>query len=121
MAEPIAPTLTSTGLIVLGVATGLDPMQLLAGFIGCWWYNTYVTPPLPIVQRLTSGILAALVAAWVTPPVLAWVTGSAWWPAHVPRGTVGLPLALAAGFLTHRVLGPALLRLAQKKVEDIAS
>lgn len=120
MAEPVAPSIASGSLIVLGVATGLDPMLLVAGFIGCWWYNTYVQPPLPIVQRLTSGILAALVAAWVSPPVLAWVTGSAWWPSHVPSGSVGFPLALAAGFLTHRVLGPTLLRVGQKRAEDIA-
>lgn len=119
MAEPIAPTLASGGLVVLGIATGINPMFLVAGFIGCWWYNTYVQPPLPIIQRLTSALIAALVAAWTAPPVLAWLTGSPWWPAYVPAPTVGFPLALAAGFLTHRVIGPGLLRIAQKKVEDL--
>lgn len=119
MAEPITPTIASGGLVVLGIATGIDPMFLVAGFIGCWWYNTYVQPPLPIIQRLTSGLIAALVAAWTAPPLLAWITGSAWWPTHVPATTVGFSLALAVGFLTHRVIGPGLLRLAQKKAEEM--
>lgn len=120
MSEPLTPTLTSGGLVVFGVVTGLHPMLLVAGFVGCWWYNSYATSPMPLSQRLISGLIAALVAAWMTPPLIAWATGADWWPAHVSALTVGFPLALAIGFLTHKVIGPALLRIATKKAEDIA-
>lgn len=120
MAEPIAPTLASGGLVIFGIVTGLDPMLLVAGFIGCWWYNSYLVPPLPIVQRLTSALIAAIVAAWTTPPVVAWATGATWWPGHVPKLSIAFPAALAIGFLTHKVIGPGLLRIAQRKIEDAA-
>ncbi|MBS0353040.1 MAG: hypothetical protein JSR83_03935 [Proteobacteria bacterium] len=120
MSEPIAPALYATGgLTFFGVVTGLHPMLLVAGFIGCWWYNTY-GQPLPLGKRVGSAVIAALIAAWTTPPVVAWVTSLSWWPTAVPALTVGFPVSIAIGFLTHRVIGPALLRIAQKKAEDLA-
>ena len=119
MSEPATPLITAGGLTLFGVATGLHPMLLVAGFVGCWWYNTYL-PELTIGKRLTSSLIAALFAAWLAPPVLDWVTGLDWWPPSVPAITVGFPLAFVIGFLTHRVIGPQLLRIAEKKAEDIA-
>lgn len=119
MSEPTTPILTASGLTLFGIFTGLHPMLLVAGFVGCWWYNSYIQQ-LTLRQRIGSGLIAALVAAWLTPPVVAWVTSLSWWPASVSPTTVGFPVALAAGFLTHKVIGPALLRAAQKKAEDLA-
>lgn len=120
MSEPVAPALFATGgITVFGLVTGLHPMLLVAGFLGCWWYNTYGRP-LPLGKRIGSAMLAAFVAAWTTPPVVAWVTSLAWWPPAVPALIVGFPVALALGFLTHRVLGPKLLAIAEKKAEDLA-
>lgn len=119
MSEPTTPLLASGGLTVFGVITGLHPMLLVAGFVGCWWYNTYL-PELTLRQRISSGIIAALVAAWLTPPVIGWITGLTFWPATVPPLLAGFPCAVFIGFLTHRVIGPNLLRVAQKKAEEIA-
>lgn len=119
MSEPTTPILTTGGLTLFGIVTGLHPMLLVAGFVGCWWYNSYI-PQLSLWQRFGSGLIAAFVAAWVTPPVIAWVTGLSWWPNSVTQTTVGFPIALALGFLTHKVIGPALLRVAEKKAEDLA-
>ena len=119
MSEPATPILATGGLTVFGVVTGLHPMLLVAGFVGCWWYNSYM-PELKIGQRIASSVIAALVAAWITPPVISWLTALPWWPDTVPALTAGFPGALAVGFLTHKVIGPALLRSAQKKAEEIA-
>lgn len=119
MSEPTTPLIASSGLTLFGVATGLDPMLLVAGFVGCWWYNTYLQT-ITLGQRISSGVIAALVGAWLTPPVIAWLTSLSWWPATVHAPLVGWPFALAVGFLTHKVIGPTLLRTAQKKAEDIA-
>lgn len=119
MSEPATPILTSGGLTLFGIVTGLHPMLLVAGFIGCWWYNSYI-PELTLWQRVCSGLIAAFVSAWLTPPIVIWATCYSWWPPIVPAPIVGFPVALAIGFLTHKVIGPALLRAAQKKVEDLA-
>jgi hypothetical protein len=119
MSEPTTPLVATGGLTFFGVVTGLHPMLLVAGFIGCWWYNSYL-PELTLRQRITSGIIAALVAAWTTPPVIGWLTGLALWPATVPAATASFPCAIAFGFLTHKVIGPALLRAGQKKAEELA-
>lgn len=119
MSEPATPLLATGGLTVLGFATGIHPMLLVAGFVGCWWYNSYLSE-LTIVQRLASGLIAALVAAWATPPVILYLTSLSWWPATVPPLLAGFPCALSIGFLTHKVIGPAMLRAATKKAEDLA-
>ncbi|MFZ2972317.1 MAG: hypothetical protein WA049_06730 [Ferribacterium limneticum] len=119
MSEPTTPLLATGGLTLFGFATGLHPMLLAAGFLGCWWYNTYI-PELPLGQRITSGIIAALVSAWTTPPVIIWLTSLSLWPQSVPALIAGFPCAVLVGFLTHKVIGPQLLRIAQKKAEDIA-
>lgn len=119
MSEPATPFIASGGLTVFGIVTGLDPMLLVAGFIGCWWYNSYI-PELSFGQRMSSGFIASLVAAWLTPPIVSWVTSLSWWPGTVPALIVGWPAALVIGFLTHRVIGPSLLKTALKKAEDLA-
>jgi fructose-specific phosphotransferase system IIC component len=118
MSEPATPILATGGLTFFGIVTGLHPMLLVAGFIGCWWYNSYL-PELNIGQRVSSGIIAALVAAWLTPPIINWVVGLAWWPSAVPDLIAAFPAALVIGFLTHKVIGPSLLKAAQKKAEAI--
>lgn len=119
MAEPTTPLLATGGLTLFGIVTGLHPMLLVAGFVGCWWYNSYL-PELGLGQRIATAVIAALVAAWITPPIVILLTSLAWWPPTVPSLIAGFPCALAFGFLTHRVIGPALLRAAQKRVEDLA-
>lgn len=119
MSEPATPLLATGGLALFGVVTGLHPMLLVAGFVGCWWYNSYI-PTLSLRQRIGSGIIAALVSAWLTPPIVTWLTSLSWWPDTVPAIIAGFPCAVAFGFLTHRVIGPTLLRAAQKKAEEIA-
>jgi fructose-specific phosphotransferase system IIC component len=119
MSEPATPLLATGGLTLFGLATGLHPMLLVAGFVGCWWYNSYLDQ-MTLGQRIASGFIAALVSGWLTPPIVTWLTGLSWWPDTVPALTAGFPAALAIGFLTHKVIGPQLLRIAQKKAEEIA-
>ena len=111
---------TASGLSIFGILTGIHPMLLVAGFVGGWWFNSY-GPAMPMGQRLSSGLLAALVATWSAPPIIAWLTSADWWPAAVPAAVFSFPAALVIGFLTHKVVGPTLLRLAQKKADEIAS
>lgn len=124
MAEPISPVAalpTGAGITILGVATGLDPMLLLCGFVGGWWAQSYEQPPAALIQRLSICALSALLATWFIPPLVLWATSRPWWPGVVPAMLIQWPAAVTFGLLAYKVLGPLALRFARKKAEEIAS
>lgn len=64
MAEPttsVAIAATAAGLTVLGIATGLQPGVLLAGFAGGLWALSYL-PPMAWWQRILVAGLGAVMA-----------------------------------------------------------
>lgn len=128
MADAITPgglLLTGTGLTVFGVATGIHPVLLIAGAAGGYWGLSYV-PPMGFMQRFTTVLLSALVAAWGA-PLFAGVVGSflnslaqaaGMGPLNLAHpGFAGL-LALALGVLANPVLIPALVRQARTKTSQ---
>lgn len=122
MAEPTSSAAfaaaTAAGLTVFGVATGLHPAILLAGLAGGLWALSY-QPPTSAGKRVAVTIMAAIVAGYLTPAVAAGVTAIGAWPQELTRDIVQLPIAVMIGLLSHRVLGPALLRFASRKVEEV--
>ena len=123
MPEPtssvIALTVTSAGLTIFGMATGLHPAILLAGLAGALWALSY-QDPLPIVKRVAVTVTSAVVAAYLTPAVVAGITSIGAWPEALTKDLVQLPVAVLIGLLAHRVLGPSILRIAAKKAEEVA-
>lgn len=124
MAEPTTSAAalaaaTATGLTIFGVATGLHPSILLAGFAGGLWALSS-QPPAPIVRRVSLTVLAAIIAGYFTPAIAAGVTSLQAWPDSVTREMVQFPIAVVIGLLSHSVLRPALVRLADKKLGDMA-
>ena len=123
MAEPttsaaVMAAATATGLTVFGVATGLHPAILLAGLAGGLWALSY-HPPMGARRRVAITIMAAIVAGYLAPAVAAGATSLSIWPDTLTREMVQLPIAVMIGLLSHRVLGPGLLRLAARKVEEV--
>jgi hypothetical protein len=122
MAEPTSSialaAATAAGLTIFGVATGLHPAILLAGLAGGLWALSYQDPATPI-KRVAATIMSAVIAGYLTPAVAAGVTSFEAWPASLTREMVQLPIAVLIGLLSHRVLGPALLRIAAKKVGEV--
>jgi len=109
-------------MVVLGVATGLDATLLLAGFVGGLWAQTYV-PTAPYLQRLLMTVLASLIASYLSAAgagvILAVLT--TWSPAiggAIPVKTLEVPGAVIVGLLCHRYIGPLLMKLASRKMED---
>lgn len=128
MPEPTSSTIaavsvTAGGLTLFGIATGLHPMLLLAGLAGGWWALSYQTDPMPLVRRCSTLGISALVSAWVSPPAVAGIVAMAL-PQKIPAQSAGellqFPVALIVGLLAHAVLGPALMKLAAKKIEGAA-
>lgn len=122
MAEPtssaVVAVATATGLTVFGVATGLHPAILLAGLAGGLWALSY-QPPTSAGKRAAITIMAAVIAGYLTPAVAAGVSSTGVLPQALARDVVQLPIAVFIGLLSHRVLGPALLRFASRKVEEV--
>lgn len=124
MAEPTSSAAalaaaTATGLTIFGVATGLHPSILLAGLAGGLWALSYQEPS-PAWKRVGLTVMASIVSGYLTPAVAAGVTSLGAWPQSVTRDVVQLPIAVLIGLLSHRVLGPALMRFAAQKAEEVS-
>ena len=125
MPEPTASTvaavtLTGTGLTLFGIATGLHPMLLLAGLAGGWWALSYQNDPMPLLRRCSTLGISALAAGWITPPAVAGTVSAGWLGPNATGEILQYPGALIVGLLAHAVLGPALMKLAAKKIEGAA-
>ncbi|OYD53269.1 hypothetical protein CGK74_13725 [Thauera propionica] len=122
MTDPISPPaigLTAAGITLFGVATGLDPVLLFAGAGGGWWAMTY-QPVLGALDRLSRIGISALVGGWGSPLAVGYAAGAGWLPEAVPQQAAGFPVALGIGLLAVDVIGRGVLRLAQRKAEEIA-
>ena len=124
MPEPTSSTiavgLTAGGLTLFGIATGLHPMLLLAGLAGGWWALSYQTAPMPLVRRITALGVSSLAAAWITPPAVAATVGQGWLGPAATGELLQFPAALIVGLLAHAALGPALMKLTTRKIENAA-
>lgn len=109
----------AAGLTVFGVKTGLDPAVLIAGLAGGLWAQSY-QPPCPLWQRLALTILASLLAGYLAPPIAALSAVSDTVRGVFTMATLQLPVAVLVGLTSHRVLGPAVMRFAAKKVEGLS-
>ncbi len=120
MTEPVTPSalaLTASGVAVFGVVTGLHPQLLVAGFAGGLWALFYHEAS-PLLRRILGAIMSALIAAWISPAASYAVTSLPFWPTAIPRDLLQFPVALIIGLLSMAVLGPGLLALTRRKIED---
>lgn len=121
MAEPSATTagIAATGLTFFGVATGLDPALLIAGFAGGVWAQSY-HPPTSIWRRLSLIALASILAGYLAPAAAAAAMSFGSVQGVFTLAVLQLPIAVLIGLTSHRVLGPALMRFAAKKAEELS-
>lgn len=109
---------SSFGITILGVATGLDPAILIAGFSGGLWALS-IQPPPGVLPRIVFLGGSSMVAGYLAPVAAAVVAAAAaktipFWPPDINRGVMQFPVAFCIGFLGLRWIGPALLRRAEK-------
>lgn len=121
MAEPSVTvgTALATGLTVFGVSTGLDPAVLIAGVAGGLWAQSY-HPPTSIWRRLALICLAAILAGYLAPVATAFAASTDTIKGIITFSALQLPIAVLVGLTSHRVLGPAFMRLAAKKAEELS-
>jgi 4-hydroxybenzoate polyprenyltransferase len=121
MAEPTSSAAalmaTTMGLTLFGMATGLHPEILLAGLAGGLWALSY-QPPAPAWKRVAVTVMAAIIAGYLTPAIVAGATSIDVWPRAVTRELVQFPIAVLIGLLANRVLGPAIIRIVASKMKE---
>lgn len=121
MAEPSATVagIAATGLTFFGIATGLDPAILIAGFAGGVWAQSY-HPPMNIWRRLALIVMASILAGYLAPAAAAAVMSFGNTQGAFTLAALQLPVAVLIGLTSHRVLGPAVMRFAAKKAEELS-
>ena len=121
MAEPATSTAaviaSALGLTVFGVATGLHPSLLIAGLAGGLWALFYGEPQ-PLLRRCLSAVMSALVAAWLAPVTAYSVQELPGAPPGLPLDVLQFPVALVIGFLAMAIVGPGLMLLSRKKLDE---
>jgi hypothetical protein len=124
MPEPTSSTVLiatsmATGLTLFGVATGLHPAILFAGLAGGLWSLSY-QPPKPFWKRTATTIMAAIVSGYLAPAVSVGLMSIDVFPRSLTLEVTQLPVAVLIGLVSHRVLGPAILRIVARKTEDMS-
>ena len=110
-----APVAAATaGITLLGVSTGLDAATLLAGLFGALLAQSYGSKA-PWFRRAFITALSAILAGYFAPAIVVWSFAET-----ELRNVFKLPIAALFGFMVHGVLGPAALRFATKKAEEIS-
>jgi len=121
MAEPATSTAaviaSAMGLTIFGIATGLHPSLLIAGLAGGLWALFYGEPQ-PLLKRCLSAVMSALVAAWLAPVTAYSVQELPGAPPGLPLDVLQFPVALVIGFLAMAIVGPGLMLLSRKKLDE---
>lgn len=111
-AAPIAAA-AAAGLTIFGIHTGLDTTLLLAGLAGALMELSYGEPR-PVWRRLTGIVSASLLAGYLTPAAVAVLRLKSILPSEMAQEAIMPAAAASIGFLSYRVIGPAILRIANK-------
>lgn len=109
-AAAAAIAITSTGLTVFGIATGLHPQYLVAGAVGGLWWLSYQDTPQPLAKRFTANAISSVIAGFLTPLTVELVKIQEVFSTQLARDLLPFPVAVGIGFLAYSRIGPAILR-----------
>lgn len=115
----VASTAAAAGITILGVSTGLDAALLIAGFAGGLWAQSY-SAPAHWLHRVAATALAGVLAGYFAPAAAVMLSAFDTIKGALPGHALQLPVAVLVGLLAQRVLGPAIMRIARKKSEDLS-
>lgn len=112
--------ISASGITIFGLSIGLRPELMLAGLWGAFWALSYAEP-MPMVRRASLSILASILSGYGTPAAMSLLENTLLRSAsEALLERLQFPVAVGFGFLSHRILGPFLLRLAKKKTDEVA-
>lgn len=117
-ASSAANAITAAGITIFGISIGLQPDILLAGFWGAVWSMTYIDK-MPIGKRAVVTCTSTIIAGYATAPVFDAITGLQMFQSNSITPLAKYVIAIGIGFTAHKIIGPAILRLSSKKIDEI--
>lgn len=108
--------IAASGITVFGVALGLHPAHLVAGFCGAMW-GLLICDPMPALRRISIAAISTFVAGYLTPSVAAVAVNLDYVPRVLTAEIAQYPVAVLIGFGTHWA-GPAILSFLKRKIEQ---
>lgn len=118
MAEPVSGSgvgvfvAAAGGLTVLGVSTGIDPVHLICALVGAVWAQT-AAPQTRFWVRLVAVLGSALLAVMAAPLAVTLIKALPGVPVALDNAKLAAVLAIAIGYLAHKVIMPRLERVAE--------
>lgn len=117
-AQAVSVAATTSGLTAFGIATGIEPMYLLAGALG-GLYSLSVLDYQRRAERIAAVIAGAILAGGATEFVLHLMLGVEIKALAGAIPYAGFPVASVIGFSTHKFIAPAVARLSKAWAEKV--
>lgn len=122
MSEPatsVTVTVTQAGGITLfGIATGLDPVLIVAGAAGGWWALSYLESPGRALARANRIALSSILAAWGSPVVVG--LNFLPLPENIPEFPLKIVVSIGIGLSVIDIIGKGLMAFVREKVTQLS-
>ena len=122
MSEPATSAIVSvtqaSGITILGIATGLDPVLIVAGAAGGWWALSYLESPGRALARANRIALSSILAAWGSPVVVG--LNFLPLPENLPEFPIKIVVSIGIGLIAIDIIGKGLMSFVREKVKQLS-
>ena len=123
MSEPATSAIVSvtqaSGITILGIATGLDPVLIVAGAAGGWWALSYLESPGKALARANRIALSSVLAAWGSPVVVGLNFPPL--PENLPEFPLKIVVSVGIGLIAIDIIGKGLWHSSGRKLSNCRS
>lgn len=122
MSEPATSAIVSvtqaSGITLFGIATGLDPVLIVAGAAGGWWALSYLESPGRALARANRIALSSILAAWGSPVVVG--LNFLPLPENFPEFPLKIVVSIVIGLIAIDIIGKGLMAFVREKVTQLS-
>ena len=122
MSEPATSAIVSvtqaSGITLFGIATGLDPVLIVAGAAGGWWALSYLESPGRALARANRIALSSILAAWGSPVVVE--LNFLPLPENLPEFPLKIVISIGIGLIAIDIIGKGLMAFVREKVTQLS-
>lgn len=122
MSEPATSAIVSvtqaSGITLFGIATGLDPVLIVAGAAGGWWALSYLESPGKALARANRIALSSILAAWGSPVVVG--LNFLPLPENLPEFPLKIVVSIGIGLIAIDIIGKGFMSFVREKVTQLS-